>query len=69
MSFNSKIFYIWEIRFNLGGSSLKTKKPRKLGAKRFGKRNTAYLLADIIIVNLVYFLTTTTYWIFRTDAA
>ena len=69
MSFNSKMFYIWEIRLNLGGNSLKTKKPRKLGAKRFGKRNTAYLLADIIIVNLVYFLTTTTYWIFRTDAA
>ena len=68
MSFNSKMFYIWEIRLNLGGSSLKTKKPRKLGKKRFGKRNTVYLLADIIIVNLVYFLTTTTYWIFRTDA-
>ena len=48
---------------------MKTKKPRKLGVKRLGKRNTVYLLADIIIVNLVYFLTTTTYWIFRTDAA
>lgn len=68
MSFNSKMFYIWENRFNLGGNSLKTKKPRRLGKKRFGKRNTVYLLADIIIVNLVYFLTTTTYWIFRTDA-
>ena len=48
---------------------MKTKKPSKLGVKRLGKRNTVYLLADIIIVNLVYFLTTTTYWIFRTDAA
>lgn len=69
MLFNSKMFYVWEIRFNLGGSSLKTKRPSNLGAKRFGKRNTAYLLADIIIVNLVYFVTTITYWIFRTDAA
>ncbi len=57
------------IRLSLGGNSLKTKKPSRFGTKRFGKRNTAYLLADIIIVNLVYFLTTTTYWIFRTDAA
>lgn len=48
---------------------MKTKKPSILGVKRFGKRNTAYLLADIIIVNLVYFLTTTTYWIFRVDAS
>ena len=69
MSFNSKMFYVWEIRFNLGGSSLKTKKPRNLGAKRFGRRNIAFLLADIVIVNLVYFVTTITYWIFRTDAA
>lgn len=69
MSFNSKMFYVWEIRFNLGGSSLKTKKPRNLGVKRFGRRNLAFLLADIVIVNLVYFVTTITYWIFRTDAA
>lgn len=69
MSFNSKMFYVWEIRFNLGGSSLKTKKPRNLGVKRFGRRNIAFLLADIVIVNLVYFVTTITYWIFRTDAA
>lgn len=69
MSFNSKMFYIWEIRFNLGGGSLKTKKPSNLGAKRFGRRNIAFLLADIVIVNLVYFVTTITYWIFRTDAA
>lgn len=69
MSFNSKMFYVWEIRFNLGGSSLKTKRPSNLGAKRFGRRNIAFLLADIVIVNLVYFVTTITYWIFRTDAA
>lgn len=69
MSFNSKMFYVWEIRFNLGGSSLKTKRPSNLGAKRFGRRNLAFLLADIVIVNLVYFVTTITYWIFRTDAA
>ena len=69
MSFNSKMFYVWEIRFNLGGSSLKTKRPSNLGVKRFGRRNIAFLLADIVIVNLVYFVTTITYWIFRTDAA
>lgn len=69
MSFNSKMFYVWEIRFNLGGSSLKTKRPSNLGAKRFGRKNLAFLLADIVIVNLVYFVTTITYWIFRTDAA
>ena len=69
MSFNSKMFCILEIRFNLGGSRLKTKKPSNLGAKRFGKRNLAFLLADIVIVNLVYFVTTITYWIFRVDSA
>lgn len=48
---------------------MKTKKPSNLGAKRFGKRNLAFLLADIVIVNLVYFVTTITYWIFRVDSA
>ena len=48
---------------------MKTKKPSNLGAKRFGRRNLAFLLADIVIVNLVYFVTTITYWIFRVDSA
>lgn len=48
---------------------MKTKNPSNLGAKRFGRRNLAFLLADIVIVNLVYFVTTITYWIFRVDSA
>lgn len=48
---------------------MKTKKPSNLGSKRFGRRNLAFLLADIVIVNLVYFVTTITYWIFRVDSA
>lgn len=48
---------------------MKAKKPNKLGAKKFGRRNLAYLLADIVIVNLVYFVTTITYWIFKVDSS
>lgn len=46
---------------------MKTKKPKTFGTKKLGKRNMAFLIADVVIVNLVYFLTTITYWIFRVD--
>lgn len=38
-----------------------------IGKKKLGKRNTAFLLADIVIVNTVYFIMTSIYWIFVTD--
>lgn len=34
---------------------------------RLGKKNKIFLFSDAIIINLIYFLSTITYWIFKTD--
>jgi len=48
---------------------LKTKKPKKLDINKLGKKNSIFLLADIFIVNIIYFVTTVSYWIFIPDSA
>ncbi len=55
--------------YSLGGTFLKTDKPKKIVKKRLGKKNSVFLLADIFIVNLIYFATTIVYWIFIPDSS
>lgn len=47
--------------------NLAENKTKRLCKKRLGKRNTAFLLLDIIIVNLVYFIITVFHWNFNFD--
>ncbi len=53
---------------DLGGNLLKTGEPKKIGIKRLGKRNSIFLLADVLMINLTYFATTIVYWIFIPDS-
>lgn len=47
---------------------MKTEKPKKSGIKRLGKRNSIFLLADVLMINLTYFAATIVYWIFIPDS-
>lgn len=48
---------------------MKTGEPKKHGIRKLGRKNTVFLFTDIITVNLIYFATTVSYWVFIPDSS